>query len=676
MRSNQWWDRPGKRGALTRGTDYTHDLQDLSTAAWDYSERLDNDMGDDQRARARAALTLYFGREVDVTDTIQAIFGTTDLVDEAPAGYNVVQSCVDTLSNHILQNKIRPMLLTEGGNSEERERAEGMQELIEAELFNAGLYGEAAGDLCFAGNILDGGGMLFLPDFANSRIDSQLVWAHDFRIPRGEQRANKIQNVVHIPSAGVDRDALLHFFKDEDEETLEAIRNAPTMAEAQKDANRDEVSDRVEVRQLWHFPSGRVDRDKLENWGINPKTREFDDTVEPEHDGRFVLAIRDRVLMDRPWPLKHTMAAWFKPRKKLGSAWSQGLPEILAAEQKSLNKWQRRIEGILELHAVPRLVVWNQAKLKPTKFNNSLASILTSNRPPAQSFAVITPQAVPRELVERIDKVIAYAEKKAGISELSIAATKPPSIEHEPALQHLADTESLRHTRVWQAWERFYTDAGEIIIECIRQLALFDPDYEVIFGNDKEMKRIRWKDVDLDRDRYLIRVWPTNLLPKTPAAKAKMVMAFLERGLFDLPTALKALDYPDIEALMGDVIAEQKNIEKKLLAVKKGEDVTLPSVAHAYLNLPLAKALCREAINRAEADGEPEEVFDNLVEFFEQLQTLEEIAAQQQMSQGMAPAGGAPLQGASFAGTLPAAPGGAPPPGAAAPMPPPAGAPV
>jgi hypothetical protein len=376
------------------------------------------------------------------------------------------------------------------------------------------------------------------------------------------------------------------------------------------------------------------------------------------------MCIEGATLLDEPWPYDHFPVAWYKPRLKLGSYWSRGIPETLASAQLKINKWNSRIDKILHLHAVPRLIVWNKARLNRGKMTNDLASVITSSQPPGSSIMRLAGDSVPRELLERVDKLIGWAREQIGISELSIAATKPAGVDHAPGMQHLADTESVRHTTSFRAWEQFHLDSAKIVVECIRLLAQRNKDYTVLFGSSKELKRIKWSEVDLDRDKYHLKTWPTNLLPQTPAARISRIIDMMGTNppLITPEQALTALDYPDIEALLGDRVAERENLEKYLQrASKLGRELDENTIPQSYLNLELAQQMAKDRLNRGEADGESPERLEGIRSFFEQVAEKVKAMApppEQPGGPGMTP----PSQG----------PPGGPSPGAAAPLPNPA----
>jgi len=201
------------------------------------------------------------------------------------------------------------------------------------------------------------------------------------------------------------------------------------------------------------------------------------------------------------------------------------------------------------------------------------------------------------------------------------------------------------------------------MVSGMRMLAERNKDFEVIFGDAKELKRIKWKEVDLGAEKYHLKIWPTNLLPQTPAAKTSRIMDYVQAGLLTVGEGRALMEFPDIEAVTGDANAESANIYHKLDAAQRGDMAA--ATPHAYLNLPLAMSLAKQRINKLEADGVAEETWDRLIEFWEQCNKmdLQSKNQQAQAAQGqLPPPGGEP------------GPAGAqPPPGNAPPAPAPQG---
>jgi hypothetical protein len=670
MRAAKWWDRANTIydpvSDTTRPENPAQELVRLSESLW-------HNYGEARQSLAEDALCLYYGNDRHSLRSHQ-----TGKIDVAmlggagiePPGYNVVQACVDTKTSHIVQNKVRPFFLTEAGDPELQEKAKGMQRAVEGTFQALGIYGEDGMAVCRDGNLFDGGCVKYCVDYANNRVLGERIYAHELLIPEREARMGKPRQLGHrmlIP-----RDSLIDFFKD-DESAMEAVRGAPPASDdilEMDTIDGGHVSDMIEAFEWWHLPSGRVDLKEPKSFGIN-EDGEFDPDLDPGHDGRHVICIKGigggTTLSDEPWPFARFPIALFLPQKNPEGMWSRGIPETLAGAQLAITRMNMRVDGIMNLHAVPRIIVDRRAKLNKSKLTNGWADILESSIAPSQSVFTYSPNSVPAEFLNQIDKLIAWAEKQVGISELSLAAQKPPGIDHAPGLQHLADTESIRHTTSFRSWEQFHLDSATIVVDCLRMLAERNPDYEVIFGDAKDLKRIKWKSVDLGADMYHLKIWPTNLLPQTPAAKISRVMDLLQAGILTPGEARSLMEFPDTEAVMGDADAEELNIQHKLDACVRGD--ANAATPHAYLNFDLALSLAKQRINRLEADGAPEEVWDRVAQFWEDCNKLKNIAtnAASQAAQGILPPGGAPPPGGPGpAGAMPPPAAGAPPVGMAA----------
>lgn len=664
MRMPMWWDRSNTI------YDPVSDTERPENPAIDLVQRSKTILAnycEERQAMAEAALCLYFGNDrhslrgsgygrVSATE-----FGgmTVD-----PPGYNVVQACVDTKTAHIVRNKVRPLFLTEAGDPELQDKAKGMQSAVEAMFEQVGIYGDAGMTVCRDGNLFDGGFMKFTVDYANNRMLGERVLGHDLMIPEREALLGNPRQIGH--RVRCPRDALTDLFQD-NPDALKTIQDAPPSNPDLIDLDNvigGTVSDMVEAYEWWHLPSGRVDLAEKKSFGIN-EDGELDPDMDPGHDGRRVICIAGlgggATLLDEPWPFPYFPIAKFLPQKNPEGVWSRGIPETLAGAQLAITRMNMRVDGIMNLHATPRVIVSRAAKINKSKITNGWADILECNGSPSQAVYTYSPNSVPAEFLNQIEKLIAWAEKQVGLSEMSISAAKPLGVDHAPGMQHLSDEQSIRHTTSFRSWEQFHLDAATIIVDGLRMLAERNKDFEVIFGDAKDLKRIKWANVDLGADRYHLKIWATNLLPQTPAAKASRIIDYMSAGLISQGEGRALAEFPDIESVLGDANAEELNIQRKLDACVRGE--VNEATPHAYLNLDLAMAMAKQRINRLEADGVSEDVWDRVVQFWEDCNALKLKATNQtaQATQGILPPSGGP-------GPAGAMPPGAPP----APMPAPA----
>lgn len=75
-----------------------------------------------------------------------------------------------------------------------------------------------------------------------------------------------------------------------------------------------------------------------------------------------------------------------------------------------------------------------------------------------------------------------------------------------------------------------------------------NPDLQVRSARNKHSIPIKWSDVDMERDAFVMQVFPTALLAKTPAARLQQVQDLFQAGIIDRAMFLRLLDAPDINA--------------------------------------------------------------------------------------------------------------------------------
>lgn len=634
MIKQQWWfahagymaEAPHKP-ELAALVDVSEQVRDPSADVTRITRQLWEDQGRNRQQRQLDNTELYYGCDWsgDDDDGLTRNALSSVGISPSPTGYNVVQSITDTSVSRLVQNRIRPLILTENGNADQQQQAQAQQKVVEGTFWDAKIYGELGEHVCFDGHIFDGGGVKVYPDYAGKRPILDRIDPCRFMVSSRESRLGNPRSAYYYDS--MDRSELLAMFRDAKPEVIEAISNAPCAPRElnlSHTKNREEFVDDVEVFEAWHLPSSSVDRNDKTAWGLN-EDGEFDPEINPGHDGRRVLCIEGQTLIDEPWPFPYFPVAWFKPKRKRRSYWSRSVPEVLAGAQLMLNTMASRVDQILHVCAVPRLLVWKNAKLNTSKITNGIGTILETSVPPAQAVHQLVANSVPGEYLNREKEIIAWAEKQWGINEMALTGQKPAGIEHAPGMQHLSDELAARHTTLMHAWESFHQTLAQLVIDCHRMLAEHckraGDDYSVVFGGDRELEEIDWSKADLGSAVYRVKCWPTNLLPQTPAAKANKLIEWMQAGILTAEQAMTMVDHPDIDSLYGDIIYKRRNIEKKIESVVRG-GLNEGNMPHPYMQLELAMQLGTARLNEYEAKGYSEEKLDGLRKFCEAVKAL------------------------------------------------------
>lgn len=574
-------------------------------------QRLYNQQHQTRAQMARDCLALYEGNAARELGLIGATNWGVD-----PATFNVIGSCVDTLCAHVLKNKVRPFLLTKGGSYEEREAAQKDQTAIEGELMSAGIYGELGEHVCWDGEVFEAGCVKVTPDYANERVVIGRLRARDVYLDKRDAELAKPRSWHTVTT--IDRAVLLDYCKDASPEVQDAIRDAQPapveMYDDEEEFGEGEASDRVAVAELWHLPSGRVDKKSDGAWEIGK-----------EHDGRHMLILwgassSEHVLHDEAWPYDYPPIAFFRPKKRRVGFWSESMPERHVGSQLAINRMLQRVDGVMDLHAVPRAYVNRQAKVNTDKITNSWADLIEGNGPPGTAIQWFQPPTIQPEYLAQIDKIIQWVRNREGISELSANSERPPGDWSGVALQTILDSESVGFTGVFRAWEQFHLDLSRLVLDAFRLLKEAGVDMTIVWGDAKELRSLKLSELDLEEDKYHLTAWPTNLFSQSPTALMQQLADFGKAfpSLVTPELVLRLLDFPDWKAAMGDVNAAERNVKYQLDRLARGEE----SIPDPYMALDVAMKMGVDRLNSLAADGAPDDKLDPIRRWVEDVKKL------------------------------------------------------
>jgi hypothetical protein len=649
-------------------------LEDAGAELWRCAMREMDGPGNEKRDMAQAATTLYYGNtRHQIGMSPDGGLGTYDILGRElePTAQNVIQMIVDTMVSLTIKSKVKPFFLTEAGDQDAQDQAQGMMRAVEGIFESEGLYAWLGKMVAKSAYLWDGGFVKVITDYARNKVTLMRVYPWEWNVPAHACKYGPPTEGYHVYLQP--RWSLLEDYgydESEDEETGDTQRTKNhlydvilTASSAPKEYHqgeeRDRARDMLVVVDGYSLASGYVDRDDDASFGIGE-----DGTLAGEwpwaecgHDGRRIVAIQGQVLHSEPWALETLPVSEFFPMENVeGSYGSRGIPETLAGGQLAVERHSRREDAIINLHAKNTLVVWDRSGINRNKISNDLGGIINSKVQPSQAVAHIPAPPVPPDLRRKIGEIKQDMQAQYGLTPTALYGEKPPGIDHAPGMEHLLEEQNMRHFEPFEAWEQFFMKLAGLVIESCRLLAMRDPDFSVMWGDDTELRNIKWKDFELARKKFTLRRQPTNLLSQTIAMKMKRVTELVNvdpENRADY-VAMLVNDYPDTRASRGDTGAARKNISKKLDAIARN-GYGPNDIPHPYINLALAKKMAAERINKLEADGN-DDAMDEVIKFYEacvQLE-LEGAAKAATAARGVMPP---PLPGA----TPPSAVGAAPP---------------
>jgi len=525
---------------------------------------------------------------------------------------NVIASCIDTATAKIAANRPAPQFLTNGADFEMRRKAPKLNKFGKGMLHQSGSY--ELGPTIFRDGATFGTGISkIIGDKHEKTIGNERVLPWDILIE--DQDGFQAKPRTMTQRAYVDRSVLKEAYP----EHAEAIQRAAT-----KEVRGDQgPTDQVMVYESWHLKSG-------------PNAK----------DGRHVIAVDGALLFQEEWKRPNFPFAVFRWEKSIAGWWGRGIAERLTGIQVEINKLLERVQRSMHLLGVTKIILQAGSGVPKAHLNNDIGAILTVNAG-AQAPTVVPQQSVHPEIFAHLDRLYQRAFDEVGISQLAAQSRKPVGLDSGKALREFSDIESERFIIPGRAYEQWFMDVVARGIDEAQEI----PGFEVDVPDKNQKIRIKWLDVNLKRDEYVLQCFPESLLPQTPAGRSQTVSEWQKAGWITPERAMELADIPDLEEAGDIATAPLRAVRARVCAMLDDGDYQAPE---AYDNLQVCVQYTQAVYLDEREKGAPEKTLELLRRF------MNEAAAM------LAPPPAAPQPG-------PQAPVG-PPPGM--PMPAPAGPPV
>lgn len=504
---------------------------------------------------------------------------------QAQVTENLIASNIDTVYAAIAATEIRPRLLTDDGDwSTQRTArhlswyAEGLQKLLKIH--------EACCDAFKLGGALKGTGAVKVYTDAFSRIRVEPTMVDDIVVDELETRGGNPRQ-MHQRML-VDRDVLKASWPDSALNIERAQTGGDAMWRMWADYRPIEHNQIVCI-ESWCLPIG-------------------DD---PEHEqykaGRHTITIDGHDILDEEWHKPFFPFAIFRWSKKTTGWYGIGLAQRIAGHQRVVNKMNWQFDRNLDQFAVPTTYV----RLPDANIAvKSVGRLGTVGVVKADYPMTITPQAVTPEAYARQERVGAKSFEESGVSRMSAQSMKPAGLDSGAALREYRDATTQRFSPQEKGFEQLELDTVWLALDCAKDLGADAPT--IVRKAKHGPKRIPWSKVDMGEVR--VQLCAASSLSKTPAGRTAFIMEMAQGGVISQDMARRLLmpNSPlDVERELSLYTAALENIERCLEAMLDGEQV----VPEPYQNLKMCVWRGQMTLMKAEDDGAPEDVLENLRQF-------------------------------------------------------------
>lgn len=431
-------------------------------------------------------------------------------LDRYNVTYNVVASAIDTVTAKIAQKEIRPRVLTERGDYAKQRRGQKLTRYLDGSFSSDQVYRKAPECLRDAG-VFGTGVLKVIADPASGKIRTERVLITEILVDEPEAAHGSPRSMYQVRK--VAKSTLMAQFPDQ-ATAISALTPESTHP------NRQTTEDLIKVYEGWHLGSAA-------------------------EEGRHIIATDGPCLVDEKWEHPTFPFAFLHYKKSIASFYGIGIAEELMGTQLEINKILRDIQRAQNLIAVPRVLLEYNSKVVPTHLNNEIGAAIKyqGTRP-----EFMTATAMNNEIYSHVKWLIATAFEKVGVSQLSATSKKPTGLDSGRALREFKDTETERFWITEKNYQSFFEDIADLTVRLSKELYQSMPDLSVQAEDKQFIEDIKWADVDLDTDSFVTRIHVSSLFPTSPAAKIQKIEEYIRAGWMDRESAIKLLDFPDVEA--------------------------------------------------------------------------------------------------------------------------------
>jgi hypothetical protein len=482
-------------------------------------------------------------------------------IEENLCTFNAAQNGVETVFAKITKSKIAPMPLTDGGGYLARYRAKQLGHAIEGVLDDndAEVIEE---EVVMDALVSDHGAGAIRVIEGDDEVKLEHVPIEDVWFDDAEVRRRKPRSCYLVPRDGIDVYVLLEMYAGEDTRdrpgfvgTPETRRAAILRAAKKPDIWRSMATQRsahrVDYFEAWHLASGGIEEG--EEQYADEETGATKTRTVAKHDGRWVVAVEgeDGTLVDMPWCEDHFPILLYVPRPRRRSIWGLSLMRDWIGPQREYERLSKKIQNQhqkmgLSGFAAPRDAEINVREIK----SGTEAAGFAYEYSGQMGVTPLTPEPVAQGTYAYHDSIPRNMVERKGISTLATASQLPAGLQQASgkALQVFDDFEDVRLMPYHRERQRWKVALSWIIICTAKRIVDRGVEYKARYRGKKGLERIDWKEVLMDRDEFVLKVFPVSELAKQPAAKFAQLNEMLDRQAITIEQFKRLFELPDLEA--------------------------------------------------------------------------------------------------------------------------------
>jgi hypothetical protein len=513
--------------------------------------------------------------------------------------FNLIQSATDTLVSRISQSRPSPVFLTDNGDYKERNLAKKLNNFVQGEFYSMKAYEKAA--IMLRDALVEGTGVLHIYKTQDKKVGLERVLLTELLTDPNESIYGEPRSLYRFKL--VDRSVLMEACPD----FKKTIQGAEAAYPDNSSDSSKTVADMVMVVEGWHLPSGK-----------------------DSGDGRHTLACSAGTIYDEEYTKDKFPFVFLHYSQRLLGFWAQGLAEQLTGTQIEINQLLHTISKAIRLVGVPRVFVEQGSKVVKAHNNNDVGTIITySGTKPSYEVA----PCVPQEMYAQLQRLIEYGYQQCGVSALQATSQKPAGLNSGEAIRSYDDISTDRFASLARKYDTVFIDLAYQVIDLAKDIAEEEGEYQTVYPGKNGTKAIPLPEMSILKNPFIIQCFNMSSLPRDPAGRMAKVTEMIQAGMISIKEGRRLLDYPDLEQMEILANASEERIFQILDEIIEDGKYTPPDT---FMDLILAEELTSQYYNLyTQAKLEPEKK-EQLINFFNQIQTIKK-AAQPQPAPGAMP---------------------------------------
>ncbi|TXH41490.1 MAG: hypothetical protein E6Q97_37455 [Desulfurellales bacterium] len=523
----------------------------------------------------------------------------------AKARLNVCEVVVDTAVAFIATNRPRMMAITDQGDEKLRRKAKLLTRFIDGQFYSTGQY-QLSRAVFRDAAVCDNGYQKVWAE--NGKVCTQRIPPFEIIVDNVDAFYAKPRCMYHVMS--VAPEVLAQFIaglhKDIDPaEIRKIVSKAGRIRTRGEGVNREGY---VEVVEAWHLPSG-----------------------DGADDGRRAMCINGFDVLVEKWTRDHFPIATFRygDDEPFVGFRGRGIVSKISGLQVKINYLLAKVQEHLKLNA-GLIAVRPGTKFSKEKLTSLPLSIVETSGP----IEPIVFNSIPQEILGELENTYRKAFEIAGVTQFSAQGAIPSQLKSGIAIDRYNETNSQRFQHISQGYEEFHREVALLHLEAAKELSEQGVKHAVMVDCGDHMESIDWKEVDMPKDSFILKLFPASYFSLTPAAKTQEAIELAQAFPQIQDHLLAMLDFPDISAATSIVNAPYElinHIAEKLL------DTDEEIAPNSSMNLPLAIKVLGLHWNRARLLGFKQESLERVQTFIDQCVAMLGVQQQQQPQQPMQP---------------------------------------